>query len=817
MKFNQLLTTIKTYDRNAYLYEGLNPEQIKSVKLWESAGIKLREAELTSAQIQQLFQTVEKGATDAGGNRTLLGKGKDAATAVNKAWEDLKTKIQNSGPIKNVDATYDSAVAKIEAGLGGPDNAINQVIQKYRKFAKEHPIAQSFIYAALIAAAGISGAGLGGAAVLGLLKMTDKLLQGEKFSSAAYQGAKTGALAYGASKLGDYIKGKPDASAPSGTGDSTAFDKEWADANQDWEATRDLANQQAAGAPAEVTRDYNADTYRVGQMGRLGGDGQGQIGNLGTNASGSAGGAADQVYQGADATAAADLDAETMAQNAAQAKAYGIDGADNLDQMNAAVMKTAEPGTVPADYSQLGAGDAAQGATDAGQGAADAATAASGHPGTPEEWAKGINPPPDWVKDNATGRYSPPTDAGSNAASGAASAAGSTPPPGAGMDPEYLQRVVDAKGQSGVRFKISPEDAKAALDWQAQNGGPLTQAATDAGKEAAKGYSKEYLEKVINGETTRPLISKEKAQELLDKMSGGSKPPAGEIGQALDPGIAPTGANGQPMKMVPMDEPAGAASDAAASAVSNSGPTAVFTNGNQGTVTLPSGETLPAYAFPEGGLQPRLPGGSEKMSFDIGGQKVDGYVYGGKVYFKGFDPASAAPKTNETRLRENQIVWLFARVEDSILTEGILDSIKGAAGKAMSWAQTKGHNLTTKVTADKLNSAWKSAGSPTDSEQVKAVIVKAGADPAIVDKALSDLGVASTPSTAETPPAETPPDTTTPPEETPKAPDELDTIKKNAGLPVSPPAKEKVTALVSKIGTLSPADKEKIVAFLKGK
>ncbi len=183
--------------------------------LWESAGFKLREAALTADQIQQIFQSVEQGATDAGGNRTLLGKGKDAAEAVNKAWEDLKTKIQNSGPIKAVDNKYDEVVAKIEKGLGGPDNKVNQIIQSYRKFAKEHPVAQGFIYSALIAAAGISGAGLGGAAVLGLLKMADKLLQGEKFSSAAYSGLKTGAAAFAASKLGDLIKGvKPGEQVP---------------------------------------------------------------------------------------------------------------------------------------------------------------------------------------------------------------------------------------------------------------------------------------------------------------------------------------------------------------------------------------------------------------------------------------------------------------------------------------------------------------------------------------------------------------------------------------------------------------------------
>jgi hypothetical protein len=196
--------------KNNYLYEGLDYSASHSMMLWESAGFKLKEAALTADQIQQIFQNVEQGATAAGGNRTVLGKGKDAAVAVNKAWEDLKTKVQNSGPIAKVDSAYDSAVSKIEAGLGGPDNAINKVIQKYRKFAKDYPVAQGFIYAALIAAAGISGAGLGGAAVLGLLKMTDKLLQGEKFSSAAYAGAKTGATAYGASKLGDLIKGKPD-------------------------------------------------------------------------------------------------------------------------------------------------------------------------------------------------------------------------------------------------------------------------------------------------------------------------------------------------------------------------------------------------------------------------------------------------------------------------------------------------------------------------------------------------------------------------------------------------------------------------------
>ena len=233
--------------KNNYLYEGLDYSTSHSMMLWESAGFKLKEAALTADQIQQIFQNVEKNATDAGSNRTMLGKGKDAAVAVNKAWEDLKTKVQNSGPIKNVDAAYDSAVAKIETGLGGPDNAINKVIQGYRKFAKEHPVAQGLIYSALIAAAGISGAGLGGAAVLGLLKMTDKLLQGEKFSSAAYSGAKTGAMAYGASKLGDLIKGKPEGGLDPNDPDVAAFKQDIADTKA---AAQEIANKAVKDAAA---------------------------------------------------------------------------------------------------------------------------------------------------------------------------------------------------------------------------------------------------------------------------------------------------------------------------------------------------------------------------------------------------------------------------------------------------------------------------------------------------------------------------------------------------------------------------------------
>jgi len=201
MKINEVAV-----NKNQYLYEGLTPKYKKSMQLWESVGSVIAEAQLSPQQISNLFQQIEQGAIAGGNNRTTIGKGKDVATAVQAAYKDLVGKVQNSGPMQNVDAAYNDVANKLKTATGG-DQGVMQYVQKYRDFAKAHPTAQKLIYAALIAAAGISGAGAGGAAALGLLKMTDKLLQGEKFSTAVGQGIKTGGMAYAAGQVGKAVQG----------------------------------------------------------------------------------------------------------------------------------------------------------------------------------------------------------------------------------------------------------------------------------------------------------------------------------------------------------------------------------------------------------------------------------------------------------------------------------------------------------------------------------------------------------------------------------------------------------------------------------
>jgi len=86
-------------------------------------------------------------------------------------------------------------------------------------------------------------------------------------------------------------------------------------------------------------------------------------------------------------------------------------------------------------------------------------------------------------------------------------------------------------------------------------------------------------------------------------------------------------------------------------------------------------------------------------------------------------------QVNESvHLTESQIFLLIGKIVErqKRIDEGIMDTLKGAASKTANWARTKGQNITTNITADKLLQAWKRSGSPTDSDDVSKVMVGAG-------------------------------------------------------------------------------------------
>ena len=232
------------------LFESVLPSYHPTVRLGEDLARTITEAALTADQISQLFQTVQKQVDAGGGNRTAIGKGVDAGKTVAKAYTYLKQLAQDSGPVKGFDSAFDKVAAELKTATGG-DAGVMRYIQSYRNFAKAHPVAQKIIYSTLVLGAGIAAYGALGPAgvalkpvIIASMKFTDKLLQGEKFSTAAIAGAEVFAAAEIMSKIGGAVK------AMVGGGTPTALPKATGGAGA--VAGADAATPAPGGAPAGI-------------------------------------------------------------------------------------------------------------------------------------------------------------------------------------------------------------------------------------------------------------------------------------------------------------------------------------------------------------------------------------------------------------------------------------------------------------------------------------------------------------------------------------------------------------------------------------
>ena len=180
----------------------------------------LFEQNLTTQQIQSIFQNAEQVAKDSGANRSGLGKAGDTAVAgvklpgkvlkaVNDKVNELGRMAQDSGPVSNMDAKFSELTKNIAAN--NPDNKIVQGIKAVSNWAKANPGKATLAVGILTAVASVMGGPAGGAAAGFLLRSTKDLLQGEKLSTAVGKAAKTaaiGALAgFAADKVGGFFSG----------------------------------------------------------------------------------------------------------------------------------------------------------------------------------------------------------------------------------------------------------------------------------------------------------------------------------------------------------------------------------------------------------------------------------------------------------------------------------------------------------------------------------------------------------------------------------------------------------------------------------
>ena len=160
----------------------------------------LCEVALKPDQINQLFKSIEKG-----GGRSILGKAKDALDKGNDLWfNKFGSMLQNSGPVQAFDQKYE----QIKSSIAAKNPQLAAKLAKYGEFAKNNPKTHKFLLAiagSAAAALGVAVAGGVGAGALsvgtgvgvatGILNIADRLLQGQKASTAIGRGATTGAIA----------------------------------------------------------------------------------------------------------------------------------------------------------------------------------------------------------------------------------------------------------------------------------------------------------------------------------------------------------------------------------------------------------------------------------------------------------------------------------------------------------------------------------------------------------------------------------------------------------------------------------------------
>jgi LysM repeat protein len=291
-------------------------------------GQLLVEYNLTKAQVQQLFKDVEQGATAAGGNRTGLGKAKDATTnaigSVQNMLASARKWVKERPTYQAVDTEYNRAMTALGkvGGNSGEANAITKAIYKYRDAAKKYPRAAGLAKWAIITAAGLATGGVGGAGVAAGLAAIDSALKDKELVDIVGDAGIAALVSGGIQGAGDLASAASDAY----NGVPSASDIAANNAA--------LGNWNDTDIPGGPASNINGLDLPPDQVAGLTTDGTPNI--VGPEAEG--------------------LTPEELANAAAQAKAYGFDGDVTLDQLNQAIMQTAEPGTVPADYSQLGAG-----------------------------------------------------------------------------------------------------------------------------------------------------------------------------------------------------------------------------------------------------------------------------------------------------------------------------------------------------------------------------------------------------------------------------------------------------------------------------
>lgn len=208
MKDLIMLVETKSHSSPRVLLEGtLNESYIRLAEDIHSDLVKfdklLVEFQVSQEQVDDIFKRVAQGAkdgyntdsgeADASSNRTMFGKIADVGKKAYGVWDKLKTAIAQSAVVKAFDAKYHEVVQKLSKTKAG--QMVSGVLDIYRNFAKKHPVMQEFILLVVAILANMAmGGAVPGPAITGVLRFADRLLLGDRLSSATWKGVKAAGL-----------------------------------------------------------------------------------------------------------------------------------------------------------------------------------------------------------------------------------------------------------------------------------------------------------------------------------------------------------------------------------------------------------------------------------------------------------------------------------------------------------------------------------------------------------------------------------------------------------------------------------------------
>ena len=213
----------------------------------------ITEAQLSPDQINQLFTNVEQGATAAGGNRTMVGKGTDAAKFINTKMKELGQAVKKSGPVQNADAKF----AELKTKIGSKDSKVVSAIENVSNWAKENPGKASIAVAVLTVAASMAAGPMAGAIAGFISRASKDLLQGKDLSTAAGNAVKTAAIGAVAGAIADAVGGNVEISKPEVEGGAAEVS-----ASVSSDDVADAAGEESENV-SQALADMTADEYKL--------------------------------------------------------------------------------------------------------------------------------------------------------------------------------------------------------------------------------------------------------------------------------------------------------------------------------------------------------------------------------------------------------------------------------------------------------------------------------------------------------------------------------------------------------------------------